>query len=1239
MRFPLLLIVSLVIISGVSAPCYAGIQAQGISDFVVAIDDATNVSTIYVADELSHAIYRMAVAKADVGDPKELALTDLELFLKLPAQSAPTGIAYYNGKLLVTDRNNNAVFEIDTTTKNINLLFNSTAVTAPTRVAVSQSGRIAIANAEGELVIYERVTLSSSPKRRMGNAARIAFAGDDLLVLNAAGKISIIRGKSFDTPTPSPATLELPTGDIPHITDVAFVNGIYYLATGSQVYAYIRTKNITLPLFTKPLSLSLTSLRVNKESVVVLNSLTHSILQFDRPVAITTVFNEDSGAALIPLYEYLINLKVLPTRSYVSTRDYQSVVELLLEQKIVFRRTADDSAVIKFFCRLNKDVCRSPADEMKRLPIKRGEKLTLPSLNYSEVVAYGTQPLKNESVDDYLKRTFEFSPKLKQQFTADFLWTLNELSRTETLELQLQTKVPGAFIAVPPRKNLQPGSVLKVGTEQDVIAGSIINNCGVPMKYSSRTLTLPQRVKSTINGADAVSQLPRTLVTAALTKRLKQLGVTKVEYVYEKLTVELGDQKAVSTALSTGSQTAGQPPVTPLGAPAAATSAPVSVATAPSLATPAIAPTIVGPSGSTAAAAPQASPTPDQKTCMTSLISPNSYLVVDAVKVNVGRFKVFQNGVLHLFSKEELNRLGLLGEPDDNHEYSFVVNSPFYVAYRLSPWTRESVLQNPATVPLTTFGSLKPKGSQDIFSLKDEPLLLPYVKQWQFTFFLPESEFTGVGSDFNKLKTANKLTSLRAEETTRGATSVPPSIQAPLLDDASPQQTLETVTRQREALRSQIHFPTLDKPVEVKIGIGEIPCSVDKSHPDFKNEDGTSAWMKEVTPAPVSGCPPPSSETVKKVKPFSDVAESDHGTHVAGLIGARANTTAPGLVPTAQLFLVDSSSASTLFSSISEAVNRGVFIFNFSFGDLQEDEALQQAIKETWAKRLFVVAVDNEGADLEYTKKPPVSWMTKITDNMIGVGSSISAAGSQYVLGDWETTAGQGMTLGSSYGKNYVHLIAPGHSIYSTLPGNSYGPATGTSQAAPQVTAAAALLFGGADIRSPGVIKARLIYTSDWFEQLRGKVWGGLLNVKRAVWEPKRNLIITEFAPTTTDAIKLDSDNPQMLTIKRKAIKYEAALPDALSVTNLQVPFDKILRLTRRPNLSYRVIYIDDDNRLHIVLNAEISGLVPCQSVETFDGQNFQPSACKKYSQGTSLSLNASQILDYIASTPIDVIF
>jgi subtilisin family serine protease len=92
-------------------------------------------------------------------------------------------------------------------------------------------------------------------------------------------------------------------------------------------------------------------------------------------------------------------------------------------------------------------------------------------------------------------------------------------------------------------------------------------------------------------------------------------------------------------------------------------------------------------------------------------------------------------------------------------------------------------------------------------------------------------------------------------------------------------------------------------------------------------------------------------------------------------------------------------------------------------------------------------------------------------------------------------------------------IAAPAIGILSTVAGHKFVTKTGTSFAAPQVTAAASLLFARAesfwaddpDVIPPGsqippkVVKDRLVYTADYFPSLKGKVLGGRLNVSRAL--------------------------------------------------------------------------------------------------------------------------------------------
>jgi hypothetical protein len=102
---------------------------------------------------------------------------------------------------------------------------------------------------------------------------------------------------------------------------------------------------------------------------------------------------------------------------------------------------------------------------------------------------------------------------------------------------------------------------------------------------------------------------------------------------------------------------------------------------------------------------------------------------------------------------------------------------------------------------------------------------------------------------------------------------------------------------------------------------------------------------------------------------------------------------------------------------------------------------------------------------------------------------------------------------GAAYGLETIDLGAPGTSILSTVPGNTYSNLTGTSMATPQVTGAIALMYSAADLNLMNIYKndpaaGALLFRDylfagvDTISALEGiTVTGGRLNVFNAVTE------------------------------------------------------------------------------------------------------------------------------------------
>jgi len=183
-----------------------------------------------------------------------------------------------------------------------------------------------------------------------------------------------------------------------------------------------------------------------------------------------------------------------------------------------------------------------------------------------------------------------------------------------------------------------------------------------------------------------------------------------------------------------------------------------------------------------------------------------------------------------------------------------------------------------------------------------------------------------------------------------------------------------------------------------------------------------------------------------------------HGTHVAGIIGARGNNSV-GVVGVnwnvqimACKFLNSSGSGFTsdairCLEYVKLMKDRGVNIVatNNSWGGGGYSQALYDAIAAHMsAGILFIAAAGNNGRDNDTSGVYPASYYLP---NVIAVAAT-----------DHNDDLATFSSGGSNYGAHTVHVGAPGKSILSTTPNNTYSTFSGTSMAAPYVTGLAALL-------------------------------------------------------------------------------------------------------------------------------------------------------------------------------------
>jgi subtilisin family serine protease len=214
---------------------------------------------------------------------------------------------------------------------------------------------------------------------------------------------------------------------------------------------------------------------------------------------------------------------------------------------------------------------------------------------------------------------------------------------------------------------------------------------------------------------------------------------------------------------------------------------------------------------------------------------------------------------------------------------------------------------------------------------------------------------------------------------------------------------------------------------------------------------------------------------------------NDHGTHVAGTIGAEGDNAAgvTGVnwrVKVMPLRTGDSTlSGLAIEQAFRYACAEGAQVVNGSFGSASPDPFIRDAIEDC-PGTLFVFAAGNELTNNDAHPRYPCNYPV---ENIVCVAASQEN----------ETLASF-----SNYGATNVDLAAPGAGILSTIPGGLFDEFDGTSMASPHVAGAAALVLSHRPALTPLELKNTLLLSVDKTPAYAGAVkTGGRLNVARAL--------------------------------------------------------------------------------------------------------------------------------------------
>ena len=281
--------------------------------------------------------------------------------------------------------------------------------------------------------------------------------------------------------------------------------------------------------------------------------------------------------------------------------------------------------------------------------------------------------------------------------------------------------------------------------------------------------------------------------------------------------------------------------------------------------------------------------------------------------------------------------------------------------------------------------------------------------------------------------------------------------------------------------------------------IGVIDTGIDYNHPDLQG----NIW---INPNEIAGnsIDDDGNGVIDDVHGFSAVNNNGdpmdingHGTHVSGTIGAKGHNGVgvAGVNWDVSIigcqFLDAGGSGSTegaiacidYLTNLKQNYGVDIKATNNSWGGGGFSQALKDSIESAGdAGILFFAAAGNSASDNDVSPSYPASYDS---DAVMAIAS---------------TDRNDNMSSFSQWGQRSVDMGAPGSSILSTTPGNSYDTYSGTSMATPHMTGAAALVWSINPDLTRGEMKQLLMDSGDFNADLSGKTVGGTrLNLATAL--------------------------------------------------------------------------------------------------------------------------------------------
>lgn len=245
------------------------------------------------------------------------------------------------------------------------------------------------------------------------------------------------------------------------------------------------------------------------------------------------------------------------------------------------------------------------------------------------------------------------------------------------------------------------------------------------------------------------------------------------------------------------------------------------------------------------------------------------------------------------------------------------------------------------------------------------------------------------------------------------------------------------------------------------------------------------------------------------------ITSCNHGTHVSGIVGAIGNNTVgvAGVNLNVKIMPVQP-------SSTNEALVVAAYTYVYNMRKLYN--------QTNGVKGAFVVAT-NSSFGVNFGQPASYPLWCAMYDSLGSVGILSAGAGpnlnidvdaqgdiptgcpSDWLISVTNTTSSDALNSSAGYGDTTIDIGAPGTSILSTYPGNTYNTLTGTSMASPHVAGAVALMWAAAcstlvnnyrtdPAGTATIMKQLLLQSVDTLPSLTGiTVSNGRLNLYKAL--------------------------------------------------------------------------------------------------------------------------------------------